>query len=44
MYVWGSGIWGDYWEPKYFSPVKMLKKDEDVKIKNCQIGGNFIVV
>lgn len=45
MYVWGSGIWGDYWQPKYFEPKKMLRKDDDdIRIKSVEIGGNFTVI
>jgi len=46
MYVWGSGVWGDCWEPKGVNLGKYLQKeDEDeLKVEKVEMGGNFLVM
>ena len=34
LFMWGSGVFGDYDKPKLIDLQKLLKKEEKIKVKN----------
>ena len=44
LYMWGSGVFGDYETPKNIDMTKLMGSENQIKIETVSVGGTFALI